>query len=74
MTEHERMVNDKDIQAYERMDMNMHSKVPGFGNGHDKQKQMIERAVGIGNSPQMYSNKADVYIGAGGLNRTGSNN
>lgn len=38
MTEHERMVNDKDIKSYERMDLNMHSKLPGFGNGYDKQR------------------------------------
>ena len=38
MTEHERMVNNKDIQAYENMDMNMHSKLPGYGNSYDKQK------------------------------------
>ena len=50
MTEHERMVNDKDIKSYERMDLNMHSKIPGFGNGYDKQKMMIERSVGIKNS------------------------
>lgn len=49
MTEHERMVNDKDIKSYERMDLNMYSKLPGFGNGYDRQRQMIERSVGITN-------------------------
>ena len=56
MTEHERMVNDKDIKSYERMDLNMHSKIPGFGNGYDKQRKIIERSVGINNSPQLFNN------------------
>jgi hypothetical protein len=31
MTEHERRVNDKDIQAYEQVDnKNLYGKLPGF--------------------------------------------
>lgn len=68
MTEHERMVNDADIKAYERMEGNMFSKIPGFGGSHeaDRQRSMVERAFGAGNSPAQFSKKADVYIGAGG--------
>ena len=36
MTEHERLVNDRDIKAYEKMDGNLNSKLPGFGNGYDR--------------------------------------
>ena len=80
MTEHERMVNDADIKAYERMEGNMYSKVPGFGGAHeaDRQKVMVERAFGGATaSPGTYSNKADIYIGAGGampLSRNTANN
>jgi hypothetical protein len=40
MTEHERLVNDRDIKAYEDMDTNiLHGKLPGFGGVHEAQKQ-----------------------------------
>ena len=39
MTEHERLVNDKDIRSYEIGDRNLHSKVPGFGGGFEADKQ-----------------------------------
>jgi hypothetical protein len=39
MTEHERLVNDKDIKSYEIGDRNIHSKVPGFGGGFEADKQ-----------------------------------
>ena len=34
MTEHERLVNDKDIKAYEDQNINdLYGKLPGFGGG-----------------------------------------
>ena len=39
MTEHERLVNDKDIKSYEIGDRNIHSKIPGFGGGFEADKQ-----------------------------------
>ena len=40
MTEHERRVNDRDIKAYEQMDtVNLYGKLPGFGGGHEQQRQ-----------------------------------
>ena len=65
MTEHERMTNDRDIQAYENMESKLSTKLPGFGGSYEaeKQKNMVERA--FGNSPAQYSKKADVYIGPG---------
>ena len=53
MTEHERLVNDKDIKSYENGDRNIHSKIPGFGGGFesDKQKLMVEKALGNGRNP-----------------------
>jgi hypothetical protein len=40
MTEHERLVNDRDIKAYEDMDThNLYGKLPGFGGVHEAQRQ-----------------------------------
>lgn len=65
MTEHERLVNDKDIQAYEKQDLNINAKIPGFQSGYNRQKQIIERSVGYGASPHLASNKADIIISGG---------
>ena len=50
MTEHERRVNDNDIKAYEAFDTgNLHAKgLPGFGGGHEAERQRaaLERALG----------------------------
>ena len=35
MTEHERLVNDKEIKAYEQMDNNSYSLLPGFKSNLD---------------------------------------
>ena len=36
MSEHERLVNDKDIRSYEKQENNMNAKLPGFSGGMDK--------------------------------------
>jgi hypothetical protein len=54
MTEHERLVNDRDIRAYEDMDThNLYGKLPGFGGVHEaqRQKQIVERNLGNNASP-----------------------
>lgn len=64
MTEHERLVNDKDIKAYEDMDTNnLYGKLPGFGGVHEaqRQKQIVQRTLGNA-SPAQFSSKADVFI------------
>lgn len=38
MTEHERLVNDRDIKSYEVGDKNLFSIVPGFGGGFEADK------------------------------------
>ena len=38
MTEHERLVNDKEIKAYEQMDSNSYSLLPGFRSNLDNPK------------------------------------
>ena len=43
MTEHERRVNDKDIKSYEKMDQQIHSKIPGI-KGYDQDLQ--EKYIG----------------------------
>lgn len=54
MTEHERRVNDKDIEAYENYDTsNIYGKLPGFGGRHeaDRQQAMVARNFGGAGSP-----------------------
>ena len=66
MTEYERLVNDRDIKAYEEMDnQNIYGKLPGFGGAYeaDRQKKIIERAM-VNGSPAQFSKNADVVIGA----------
>jgi hypothetical protein len=50
MSEHERLVNDRDIKAYENMETNIYAKVPGFSQSHEatKQRQIMDRWVGMG--------------------------
>jgi hypothetical protein len=35
MTEHERLVNDRDIKAYENQEMNIYAKVPGISSTYE---------------------------------------
>ena len=35
MSEHERMVNDKDIRAFEEQDSRMNALIPGFAGNND---------------------------------------
>jgi len=61
MSEHERRVNDRDIQAYEKMDSkNLYSKVVGFG-GDERLDKYIDKSVMVkspNNSPNQTSSKA----------------
>ena len=48
MTEHERLVNDKDIKAYEDQNINdLYGKLPGFGGVQEAQRQreIVQRAL-----------------------------
>jgi hypothetical protein len=62
MSEHERRVNDRDINAYQGQEEKIYGNVPGFGALNDKvkQQQMIQQHMGK-RSPA-YSKKADVVI------------
>ena len=39
MTEHERKVNDDDIEAYQNQEFNIYGKLPGFGGSHERERQ-----------------------------------
>lgn len=60
MSEYERLVNDKDIKAYEGQQVKLNSILPGFGGSYEaeKQKAMVEKA--FGGSPSPYANKTDL--------------
>ena len=60
MSEYERLVNDKDIKAYEVQQVKLNSILPGFGGSYEaeKQKAMVEKA--FGGSPSPYTNKVDL--------------
>lgn len=60
MSEYERLVNDKDIKAYEGQQVKLNSILPGFGGSYEaeKQKAMVEKA--FGGSPSPYTNKTDL--------------
>lgn len=48
MTEHERLVNDKDIKAFENMEKNIYGQVPGFGGGFEAQRmrEAVDKNMG----------------------------
>ena len=74
MTEHERRVNDPDIQAYEDQKQELHGKLPGVGVSYETEKQQkyVQGALGR-RSPGQYNIKADVVIGQGQQNAYGQN-
>lgn len=38
MTEHERRVNNNDIEAYEDQEKKIYGKLPGFGGSHEAER------------------------------------
>ena len=68
MTEHERRVNNGDIQAYEDQNTNkIHGMLPGFGgtHEHERQRAIVERNLGNNGTPLKVSTKAEVVLNQG---------
>jgi hypothetical protein len=63
MTEHERRVNNNDINAFQEEKKEIFGKLPGFGGRREAevQQKILDNALGR-RSPASFSRKADVYI------------
>jgi hypothetical protein len=72
MTEHERKVNDNDIEAYENMENKVYGQIPGMGGSYerDRQLKMVNSNMGRGGSMMaQHSKHAEVIIdGSSGHN------
>ena len=75
MTEHERKVNDNDIEAYENMENKIYGQLPGMGGSYerDRQLKMVNSNIGRGSSMMSHHNKnAEVVIdGHQGVSKQG---